>query len=103
LLAAAALVVLPLLPDQPIAWLAGLNLHTLWLLAVLVMAIQSVGHVAVRAFGSQRGLALSGLAGGFVSSTATIASMAQRAGCRSPCRAIACGRLCCRMWPPWWS
>jgi len=79
LLAAAALVVLPLLPDQPIAWLAGLNLHTLWLLAVLVMAIQSVGHVAVRAFGSQRGLALSGLAGGFVSSTATIASMAQRA------------------------
>ena len=79
LLAAAALVVLPLLPDQRIAWLAGLNLHTLWLLAVLVMAIQSVGHVAVRAFGSQRGLALSGLAGGFVSSTATIASMAQRA------------------------
>ena len=79
LLAAAALVVLPLLPDQPIAWLAGLNLHTLWLLAVLVMAIQSVGHVAVRAFGSQQGLALSGLAGGFVSTTATIASMAQRA------------------------
>ena len=56
LLAAAAAIVLPLLPDQPIAWLAGLNLHTLWLLAVLVMAIQSVGHVAVRAFGSQRGL-----------------------------------------------
>lgn len=79
LLATAALVVLPLLPDQPIAWLAGLNLHTLWLLAVLVMAIESMGHIAVRAFGSQRGLALSGLAGGFVSSTATIASMAQRA------------------------
>ncbi|MDD5002336.1 MAG: MgtC/SapB family protein, partial [Thiomonas arsenitoxydans] len=39
LLAAAALVVLPLLPDRPIAWLAGLNLHTLWLLAVLMMAI----------------------------------------------------------------
>ncbi|MBN2690421.1 MAG: MgtC/SapB family protein [Burkholderiaceae bacterium] len=79
LLAAAALVVLPLLPDHKIAWLAGLNLHTLWLLAVLVMAIQSLGHIAVRALGSRRGLALSGLAGGFVSSTATIASMAQRA------------------------
>lgn len=79
LLAAAALVVLPLLPDRPVAGLAGLNLHTLWLLAVLVMAIQSVGHIAVRSFGSHHGLALSGLAGGFVSSTATIASMAQRA------------------------
>lgn len=79
LLAAAALVVLPLLPDQPIPWLAGLNLRTLWLLAVLVMVIQSLGHIAMRVLGSQRGLALSGLAGGFVSSTATIASMAQRA------------------------
>lgn len=79
MLAAAALVVLPLLPDQKIAWLAGLNLHTLWLLAVLVMAIESLGHIATRALGSRRGLALTGLAGGFVSSTATIASMAQRA------------------------
>lgn len=79
MLAAAALVILPLLPDQKIAWLAGLNLHTLWLLAVLVMAIQSLGHLGVRALGSRNGLALSGLAGGFVSSTATIASMAQRA------------------------
>jgi len=80
LLAASALVVLPLLPDRPIAWLAGLNLHRLWLLAVLVMAIQSLGHIAVRFFGNQRGLALAGLAGGFISSTATIAGMAQRSG-----------------------
>ncbi len=79
LLGAAALIVLPLLPDQRIAWLAGLNLHRLWLLAVLVMAIESLGHVAVRALGTGRGLALSGLAGGFVSSTATIAGMAQQA------------------------
>lgn len=87
LLAASALVVLPLLPDQKIAWLAGLNLHTLWLLAVLVMSIESFGHVAVRALGSQRGLALSGLAGGFVSSTATIAGMAQRARLEPAARA----------------
>lgn len=79
MLAAAALVILPLLPDRKIAWLAGLNLHTLWLLAVLVVAIQSLGHLAMRVLGSQRGLALSGLAGGFISSTATIAGMAQRA------------------------
>lgn len=79
LLAAAALIVLPLLPDARMAWLAGLNLHTLWLLAVLVMAIQALGHLGMRLLGTTRGLALSGLAGGFVSSTATIASMAQRA------------------------
>ena len=79
LLSAAALVVLPLLPNRPIAWLAGLNLHTLWLLAVLVMVIQSLGHIGMRVLGAERGLAVSGLVGGFVSSTATIAGMAQRA------------------------
>jgi len=82
LLAAAALIVLPLLPNARISWLAGLNLHTLWLLAVLVMAIQALGHVGMRLLGTSRGLPLSGLAGGFVSSTATIASMAQRARAR---------------------
>ncbi len=78
-LAAAVLMVLPLLPNRPEAWLAGLNPHALWLLAVLVMLVQGVGHVAVRWLGHSRGLALVGLAGGFVSSTATIAAMAQRA------------------------
>ena len=78
-LAAAVLMVLPLLPNRPEAWLAGLNPHALWLLAVLVMLVQGAGHVAVRWLGHSRGLALTGLAGGFVSSTATIAAMAQRA------------------------
>lgn len=79
LLAAAVLIVLPLLPDRPLSALAGLNLHTLWGLAVMVMVLQSVGHIALRALGARRGLALAGLAGGFVSSTATVASMARQA------------------------
>ena len=78
-LAAAVLMVLPLLPNKPETWLAGLNPHALWLLAVLVMIVQGAGHVAVRWLGRLRGLALIGLVGGFVSSTATIAAMAQRA------------------------
>ena len=79
LLAAAVLVILPLLPDRPFTLLAGLNLRTLWVLALLVMAIQSLGHVTLRLLGPARGLALSGLVGGFVSSTATIGAMGQRA------------------------
>ncbi len=79
LLAAAVLVILPLLPDRPFTLLAGLNLRTLWVLALLVMAIQSLGHVTLRLLGPARGLALSGLVGGFVSSTATIGALGQRA------------------------
>ncbi len=79
LLAAAALIVLPLLPDHPLRWLSGLNPHMLWALAVLVMMIQGAGHIALRLFGATRGLLLAGAFGGVVSSTATVAAMGRRA------------------------
>ncbi len=79
LLAASALLVLPLAPDQPLPWLGGVNLRGVWLLVVLIMTVQALGHVALRVFGSRLGLALSGLASGFVSSTATIAAMGTQA------------------------
>lgn len=79
LLAAAAAIVLPLLPDRTIDPWQVLNLRKLWLLAVIVMAINAAGHVALRAFGARIGLLLAGLAGGFASSTATIAGMGARA------------------------
>lgn len=79
LLTAAAFVVLPLLPDRPVDPWDAINPRKLWLLVVAVMAVSSAGYVALRAFGSRLGLALAGLAGGFVSSTATIAAMADRA------------------------
>ena len=78
-LLASALVILPILPDANLGSLEGLNLRRLWTLVVLVMAINAAGYVAVRAFGPRLGLPLTGLAGGFVSSAATIGSMAQRA------------------------
>jgi uncharacterized membrane protein (DUF4010 family) len=79
ILAAAALVVLPLTPDQPLPLLAGVNPRQLWQLVVLILAVQAVGDVALRLFGARLGLALSGLVSGFVSSTATIATMGARA------------------------
>jgi uncharacterized membrane protein (DUF4010 family) len=79
LLAAAALIVLPLLPDDaPDPW-GALNLRRLGTVVVLVMAINAAGYVALRAFGSRIGLAITGFTGGFVSSTATIGSMGSRA------------------------
>jgi uncharacterized membrane protein (DUF4010 family) len=79
LLLASAFVVLPLLPDGPIDPWEAVNLRRLWLLVVAVMAVSSAGYLALRAFGSRLGLVLAGLGGGFVSSIATIAAMADRA------------------------
>ena len=78
ILAGAALVVLPLVPDRPLDWLAGVNPRTLWRLVVLLLGLQALGYVAMRALGPRVGLALSGLASGFVSSTATHGAMGAR-------------------------
>lgn len=79
LLAALALVLLPLAPAEALPWLAGLAPRTLLLLVVLILALQAAGHVALRLLGPRTGLAVSGLLSGFVSSTATIASLGARA------------------------
>jgi len=79
LLAAATLVVLPVIPDRPMGPYATLNPYTIWIVVILVMAIGAAGHIAIRLFGAQYGLPLTGLASGFISSTATIRDMADRA------------------------
>lgn len=79
ILAMAVLIVLPLLPDRAIDPWQAINPRKLWLLAVAIMTMASLGYVALRVFGSRLGLGLAGLAGGFVSSTATIAGMGERA------------------------
>ncbi|WP_454720840.1 MULTISPECIES: MgtC/SapB family protein [Cupriavidus] len=75
-LAVAALVIWPLLPDRYMGPLDAWNPRTLWLVAVLVMMMGAAGHIATRVFGEKAGLPLTGLFGGFVSSVATVASMA---------------------------
>jgi uncharacterized membrane protein (DUF4010 family) len=79
LLLAAALVVLPLLPDRAVDPWGVFNPHVIWRLAVLVMAVNGAGYVALRIVGPQRGLPLAGLAAGFVSSTVTHGAMGARA------------------------
>jgi len=77
-LLATALIVLPLAPDRFMGPFDAINPHGIARLVVLVMAISAFGYAAVRALGVQHGLPLAGLAGGFVSSTATIHAMGQR-------------------------
>jgi len=77
--AVAAIVVLPMLPDETIDPWGALNPFVLWRLVVIIMAITSAGYMALRWIGPRYGLALVGLASGFVSSSATIGAMGARA------------------------
>jgi uncharacterized membrane protein (DUF4010 family) len=73
--AGATLVVLPLLPDQPMGPYGALNPRTIWIIVILVMAISAAGYAAVRMLGARLGLPIAGLASGFISSTAAIGAM----------------------------
>ncbi|BCI83678.1 hypothetical protein MTY66_53030 [Mycolicibacterium sp. TY66] len=72
-----AFVILPLLPDRGLGPYGILNPEKVWLLVVLLTGIGWVGYIGVRALGPERGLLITGIAGGFVSATATTASMAR--------------------------
>lgn len=79
LLAAAALIVLPLLPDRTIDPWDALNPRSMWMVVVLVMAINAGGYIGLRLWGAKTGLMAAGVLGGLVSSVTTHGAMGQRA------------------------
>lgn len=79
ILGAALVVVMPLLPDRQMGPYEALNPKSVWRLVVLVLLIGAIGHLATRVLGARFGLPISGLASGFVSSSATIGAMGARA------------------------
>lgn len=76
--AATTLVVLPLLPNRELGPYGALNLYKIWIVVILVIGISAVGYVATRWLGPRYGLPITGLASGFISSTATIGAMGAR-------------------------
>jgi uncharacterized membrane protein (DUF4010 family) len=74
----ATFIVLPLLPDHPVDPWGVLVPSRLWWLVVLISGLSLLGWVAIRALGEKRGLLLTGLFGGLVSSTAVTLATARQ-------------------------
>lgn len=74
-----ALVIYPLLPDDSLDPYGVLNPREIWLMVVLVSLIGYVGYILIRVLGAGRGLSLTGILGGLVSSTAVTMAMADEA------------------------
>lgn len=73
-LAALALLVYPLAPDAPL-WHGVLNPKVVVRLVIVLLVVQSLAHLARRLMQARHAVALSAVASGFVSSTATIGSL----------------------------
>ena len=75
---AASFVVLPILPDRGFGPYEVLNPRNVWLMVVLVSGIGLASYVALRIAGERLGVALAGILGGLISSTATTVLYARR-------------------------
>lgn len=83
-------VILPLLPDRDVDVLFGLNPRYVWMMVVLVTGLGFAAYVLSSVLGTQQGIAVTGVLGGFVSSTATTVSMAEHTA-ESPSLYRVCG------------
>jgi uncharacterized membrane protein (DUF4010 family) len=71
-------IVLPILPDKAYGPYAVLNPRNIWLMVVLISGIGLAGYVALRLAGERRGVLLTGILSGLVSSTAATMLYARR-------------------------
>jgi uncharacterized membrane protein (DUF4010 family) len=92
MLLAAALVILPALPDRGLGPFGAINPATIWKLVVLVMAVSALGHICLRLVGSRWGwrwrASLPGMSRPLRRCSASASACARRPGC------------CARRWPP---
>ncbi len=65
-----SLVLLPVLPNKGYGPWQALNPYEIWWMVVLIAAISFIGYFLIRIMGAQRGILMTGLAGGLLSSTA---------------------------------
>lgn len=72
-----SIVVLPNLPDTNLGPYGALNPYRLWWAVILIAMLSMGGHIAVRAFGANRGVLFTGVLGGLASSTATTLALSR--------------------------
>lgn len=97
LLLAMTVVVLPILPDRAIDPFGGFNPRQIWLFTILTASISFAGYVATRIAGPSASLAITGIAGGVVSSTIVTVTMARRSRTEAGGDALVAGALLASM------
>jgi uncharacterized membrane protein (DUF4010 family) len=72
-------VLLPVLPDRDLGPWDAINPYELWLMVILIAGVSFIGYIAIKLIGERKGILVTALAGGLVSSTAVTMDLAGRA------------------------
>ncbi|MEM5853910.1 MAG: DUF4010 domain-containing protein [Candidatus Aenigmatarchaeota archaeon] len=71
-------VVLPILPNKPLDPFQALNPFQIWLSIILVLSISFMAYILMKIFGAKKGMMISGILGGMVSSVALTMEMVSK-------------------------
>ncbi len=88
-----SVVLLPVLPDQGYGPWEAFNPFQVWWMVVLIAGLSFAGYLAMKLAGTERGILLTGLFGGVVSSTATTLNFSRLAREINMGRLLAAGAL----------
>lgn len=77
-LAIISIIVLPLLPNKTFGPLDVLNPRLIWYMVIFISGISFVGYIFIKLLGKDKGIVLTGLLGGLVSSTAVTFSLSKK-------------------------
>ncbi len=91
LLLAMAAIVLPFLPDRALDPLGAINLREIWIFTILLAGLSYAGYLGMRILGPSRGVLVTALTGGMVSSTAITIAFARRSATGEAAGALAAG------------
>ena len=72
------LVILPVLPNEQYGYYGVFNPFKIWLMVVLIVGLSLAAYLVGKFIGPNKGLLVSGLLGGMISSTATTASLSRQ-------------------------
>ncbi|MGL4396868.1 MAG: MgtC/SapB family protein [Hyphomicrobium sp.] len=78
-LLAMTFVLLPLLPNRTVDPWQTVNPFEIWLMTIMIAVISFAGYVAIKALGAERGVLMTGVAGGLASSTAVTVNLSDLA------------------------
>jgi len=96
------LIILPIVPDRTYGPLDVLNPHKIWLMVVLISAINLIGYAVTKLIGAKRAIELVGAVGGLISSTAVALGLSRKSkDSRASAESFAIGILLasCIMFP----
>ncbi len=72
------LIILPVVPDRTFGPLNVINPYNIWLMVVLISALNLIGYALSRMLGPNKGAELAGIVGGLLSSTAVALSFSRQ-------------------------